>query len=306
MLLEIEAAGLVVLSVALAGPVSARLAAARWPVRSPRAALFLWQAVGLGAGLGILTAGLTLAAGSLDNHWLSGVVAMPRDWSRLGVFGWAGAVLTVGFGAWLVGATATSALRVASARRAHRRGLDVVADSVDVRPAGPAGPALRVRLVDHPCALAYCLPGLRPRVVLSAGALRTLPGTELTAVLAHERAHARGRHDLVIQPFVAWAKTFPFLPTAPRAAAAVDMLVEMLADDAALRECEPDDLESALRRLAEEQHVAVQATNPTHQLAARLSRLSSAQPPLSRAWGALIYCVAATLVIAPPLTLLLS
>ena len=306
MFLQVEAAAFAGLAVILAGPVSASLARARWPTRSPRAALILWQAVGLGGGLGILTAGLTLAAGSIDDRWLAGIATVPRQWSRLGWSGWAGLGLTVTVGAWLVGATIASTLRIVIARRRHRHRLDAVADPVSMRPTDCA--ALEVRLVDHPRAIAYCLPGLRPRVVLSRGALHTLPDTELAAVLAHERAHARGRHDLVIQPFVAWAQTFPFLPTAPRAAAAVDLLVEMLADDVALRGCRPDVLERALYRLADEQLSASRQENCDlrHHLAARIARLSAAAAPLSRAASTLIYGAAALLVIAPPLILLLS
>ena len=306
MLLQLEAAGFAGLAVILAGPVSASLARARWPARSPRAALILWQAVGLGGGLGILTAGLTLAAGSVDNRWLAGITTVPRQWSQLGWSGWSGIGLTATVGAWLVGATIASTVRIVIARRRHRHRLDAVADPVSVRPTDHA--ALEVRVVDHPRAIAYCLPGLRPRVVLSRGALHTLPDTELAAVLAHEQAHARGRHDLVIQPFVAWAQTFPFLPTAPRAAAAVDLLVEMLADDVALRGCRPDVLESALYRLADEELPADQqgSSDLRHQLAARIVRLSAAAPPLSLAASVLIYGAAAMLVIAPPLILLLS
>jgi hypothetical protein len=63
--------------------------------------------------------------------------------------------------------------------------------------------------------------------------IAALPPEELAAVLAHERAHADGRHELVIQPFVAWQSALPFLAPARRATAAVAELVEMLADDAA-------------------------------------------------------------------------
>ena len=64
-------------------------------------------------------------------------------------------------------------------------------------------------------------------------AIAALPPDELAALLAHERAHAQGRHELVIQPFVAWQTALPFLAPARRATAAVADLVELLADDAA-------------------------------------------------------------------------
>lgn len=304
MLLRVEAIAQLGLAIALAWPAPSALARAAWPSRSPRAALFLWQAVGLGGGLGILTAGLTLAAASVDNRWLAGLVGVPSHWSELGLSGWVGIGLTACLGAWLIAATATSAVRVTMARRAHRRRLDVIADALRLAPVGTSGRGLEVRMVDHAQAVAYCLPGLRPRIVLSRGALETLTESELAAVLAHEQAHARGRHDLVIQPFIAWARTFPFLPAATRAVAAVDLLVEMLADDTAMRQCKPDDLRSALNLLADEQLTAGEALR--RQLAARAARVTAPARTLPRPATALIYIAAATLVLSPPMALLFS
>lgn len=306
MLLQLEAAGLLCASVALAGPVSAGLARARWPARDPRAALVLWQAVGLGGGLGILGAGLTLAAGTLDGRWLSGVTKLPGHLSRLGMTGWAGVGLTLTVGVWLVAVTEISTARVVLARRAHRQRLDAVAETLDHEAHAMVNVG-GVRLLDHPRAVAYCLPGLRPRVVVSRGALAALDDRELAAVLAHEHAHARGRHDLVIQPFVAWAATFPFLPTAPGAVTAVELLVEMLADDAAHRTCRSEDLRRALRHLAPD-HVTLSGHSDGSlggQLAARASRLAATPRPLPVVTRALVY-LAAALILLPPAVLLLS
>lgn len=313
MLLQVEAAGLLCVSIALAGPVSAALARADWPTRGPRAALVLWQAVGLGGGLGILGAGITLAAGTLDDRWLPGIAKLPGNLSRLGMTGWAGVGLTLTVGVWLVVVTEVSMTRVVLARRAHRRRLDTVAEVLDHEVLDHEAHAMvkvrGVRLVDHPRAVAYCLPGLRPRVVVSRGALATLDDDELAAVLAHERAHARGRHDLVIQPFVAWAATFPFLPTALRAVSAVELLVEMLADDAACRTCCPDALRRALRQLARE-HVALSGGHDDAslgiQIAARASRLAASPRPLPAVTRAGIYLASVALILLPPAVLLLS
>lgn len=142
-------------------------------------------------------------------------------------------------------------MRLTLARRAHRQRLDLLAGELAVdellaagrgRPepvlagqraasaglaaqvagrvltrGGPADAALtRVRLLDHPLAAAYCLPGVRPLIVVSRGVIDALSRAELCAVVSHEKAHARGRHDLVIQPFRAWRQTFPFLAAAGR------------------------------------------------------------------------------------------
>ena len=56
--MELVALGLLVFGVALAEPVSRRLAVAHWPARDPVGALLLWQAIGLAGGLALLGAGL--------------------------------------------------------------------------------------------------------------------------------------------------------------------------------------------------------------------------------------------------------
>jgi hypothetical protein len=145
MLLAAEGIALLGLAVVLAGPVPAALARASWPGRSPRAALVLWQAVGLSGGLSILGAGLTLAVSGLHRSWLGGLGALPRAVGHgfgparpgpgaaalsLGPVGWAGAVLTVVAGSWLAGVLAVSTVRLTVARRAHRQRLDLLADEL--------------------------------------------------------------------------------------------------------------------------------------------------------------------------------
>lgn len=309
MLLHVEAACLATLTVLLAGPVSAALARARWTARAPRAALVLWQAVGLGGGLGVLTAGLTLAAAALASEWVAGITAVPGQWRHLGLGGWFGMVLTVSVGVYLVAAAVGSTVRVLADRRAHRHRLDLISSALRPTEQARRRAGASVRLIDHPHAVAYCLPGFRPRVVLTRGALDALDPPELNAVLAHEGAHARGRHDLVIQPFIAWRRTFPFLGSARQAVAAVELLVEMLADDAALRRFGGPALRGALGKLAE-QHVAMGGVDTDAwrtQMGSRMTRISTGAPrPLARPVIALVYLAAGTLVTAPPVVLVLS
>ena len=325
MLLRFEAAGLFALAVALAVPVPAALARSQWPQRDPRIGLVCWQAVGLAGGLSILGAGLTLAASSTGRRWLPGVAALPSRWSHLGVVGWAGASLTAMVALWLGAVAMRSGTRVLLARRAHRLRLDAVADVVDNRSALPGdgghpslGPAAgerrhadlpppdQLRFLDTPTAVAYCLPGLRPRIVISRGATAALERGELQAVLAHEQAHARGRHDLVVQPFVAWHETFPFLPTAATALGAVQLLVEMLADDHARRRCDPAQLRHALKRLGDERFALGAGGRPPDPKPARSTRRAPHRSPAAAApVGAfLAYLAAITLVTGPPALLI--
>jgi beta-lactamase regulating signal transducer with metallopeptidase domain len=89
-------------------------------------------------------------------------------------------------------------------------------------------------LLEHPAPVAFCIPGARPLLVLSSGMLAELDEAQLAAVVAHERAHLRERHHLLLLPFVAWRAALPVLPAADRAHDEVRDLVEMRADDVAL------------------------------------------------------------------------
>lgn len=51
-----------VLAVMLVGPVPALLARAQWPLRAPRAAMVLWQAVAVAAVLSAFSAGIAIAS----------------------------------------------------------------------------------------------------------------------------------------------------------------------------------------------------------------------------------------------------
>lgn len=345
-MLTAEGLALIALAVVLAWPAPEALARARWPARSPRAALVLWQAIGLSGGLAILGAGVTLAVSGLHQSWLAGVAALPGaalggKRPGPGPPGWAGLALTLVAAVWLLSVLAVSTVRLLRVRREHRQRIDLLAeevpaaDLVAVRPADPlpqpnseirpgsgigaaapgpdarsAGTARvnvstgpgggrepRVRLVDHPLVAAYCLPGVRPRIVLSQGAIDALSPGQLSAVVTHEHAHARGQHDLVIQPFRVWQQTFRFLRPARQATAAVEQLVEMAADDVARRRCGPDPLAAALATLAEP---------GDEQVVARMARLTAAPQPLPRLAAAAVCAAAIALVCAPPVVLIAS
>lgn len=236
----LTAALLAVLLAALSA-VPARLAAAGWPVRAPTVALLLWQAIGLAAGLLVLEIVMTLALAPHGRTHEDAVRRLVAGAAPLSPWSLLAAALAVAVLLRLLGVLATSTARTLTARRAHRRMVDLVATS---------NPLLRgASVVDHTVPVAYCLPGLRSRVVLSHGALCRLSDAEVAAVLAHERAHLVQRHDLVVLPFVALDATFPRLTPVRTAGAEVALLVEMLADDRAVREHDRGVLARALYKV---------------------------------------------------------
>jgi len=309
--------GAVIILAAIAAgciPASSVLAVARWPRRSPAAAILLWQALGLGWGLAAIGALAGLGAADERTGVAAGAVAAAsrlvrgsgdtalRAWSLLT------AVRAVSLGAgivlllllcWVLLAAFAAVFR---SRQRQRVLLSLLAHG------DPKVPGALV--VDHPAAAAYCVPGLKSAIVISAGALDLLDQAELAAVLAHERAHLRERHDLVLLPFTALLSAFRWSRAARRAHGAVALLVEMHADDCALRHRPARELATALLRVG----AAGAGQAPTGALAAagadldgegegevaaRVTRLLRPAPGLCA--GALtLVCAAAVIVVAIP------
>ncbi|UOY01993.1 M48 family metalloprotease [Blastococcus sp. PRF04-17] len=229
-MLPVTAAALAVLAALLAWPVPALLGRARWPGRDPVVALVCWQAIGLAGGLSIIGAllvhGLAPWGHSLPEAVWSVLTGSPAA-ERVRGDHWVTLTLAGVLAAELVGVLLLSWWRTTRTRRRHRALLELV-----VRPSTELPDA---RLLEHPAPVAFCIPGARPLLVLSSGMVEELDDAQLAAVVAHERAHLRERHHLLLLPFVAWAAALPLLPAAARAHAAVRELVEMRADDVALR-----------------------------------------------------------------------
>jgi hypothetical protein len=335
-----DAALLAVVAIASALGASA-LPGATWPRRSPAAAILLWQALGLASGLAAVGTLIGLALPASDGGLVRSVLhagALLRDGDVFGVaamFGLsgartahvpgavtaAGAAPAAGSGGswpamilavrltclaaglalltllcWVLLAALAAALQ---ARRRQRELLTLLAHG------DPKVPGALV--VDHPSAAAYCLPGLRSRIVVSVGTLELLGRRELAAVLAHERAHLRARHDLVLLPFTALRRAFPRSATCTDAHRSVALLVEMLADDRALRGRPARELVSALVRFGTAGTCPAPAgalAAGEGEVAARVTRLLKPVRPLPAA-AVLAICLSAALLVAAPVTLLL-
>ena len=154
--------------------------------------------------------------------------------------------------------------------------------------------------------MAYCLPGvLRPRVVLSRGALALLREDEVRAVVAHESAHVEQRHDLVVLPFVALRETFPRLRAVTTASTSVALLVELLADDRAVRRHPAPVLARALYKVGTGAAPAGGLAAGGPDVLVRAQRLLTPAPPLSRRGRAAVLGAVVAVLALPPLGLLL-
>lgn len=225
---------LAVLAIVLAWPVPILLSRAQWPARSPFTAMLLWQAIALAGGLSMIGAMLVYGLEPIGDNLISGLRAL------------AGMVLfnapTTALWFWHIFALSAAALltahlvftllltyyKIERQRRRHRELLALLAS--------PSGQDAATLVISHDSPVAYCLPGgSRSVTVLSDGLMAALEPAELRAVLIHENAHLSQRHHLLLWAFAAWRQALPWLPTTRLAQESVNSLIEMLADDVALK-----------------------------------------------------------------------
>jgi Zn-dependent protease with chaperone function len=301
--MDATALALLLWGVLLAEPVSRRLAVSVWPTRDPVGGLLLWQAIGLAGGLALLGSGVIYGLRPFGPTTPAAVpnalaaVAGGRWPEEMGLGHALALVAALLFALRLVGVLVAVTVRTLRTRRRHRDLLDLLATP------WPAVPGAHV--LDHPVPVAYCLPGLRSRLVLSAGVLDCLEPPAVQAVLAHERAHLRERHDLVVLPFVAWGATAPFVRGMVCAQLAVAALVEMRADDVATGCSGRKQLTGALRAMGAGAPAAA-LTSFTVALEHRLDRILTPPPALPVALRVLVRVGAVALVAVPVLGILLG
>ncbi|MBM9460085.1 M56 family metallopeptidase [Nocardioides sp. zg-536] len=273
---------LAVLALALAGPVPAVLV--RWTAlrRTPAAAVVLWQAIAAAAVLAALGAGLSLVT---QHTWGDG-------WREdAGPFGYAVAGTALLLTLVVAGRLLLSGHRVGTElrtlRRRHRRQLDLLAERRD-----------GVQVLEHDVPVAYCVPGLAgSRVVVSAGALGRLDRDEYRAVLAHERAHLAARHDLVLEAFSVLHRAFPRWVSSSTVLGEVKLLVEVLADRAAVHGRDPRPLARALVELAAGRAPAAAMGAGGAGLVERVELLADSEP--HRVQGVGVLCAAVAVLALP-------
>jgi hypothetical protein len=274
---------LAALALLLAGPAPLLLARARWTARVPRAAIVLWQALSLAAVLAALGAGLSLGL-DIVFHPVPGPVEI-----IVHVLATTLTCVVVGRLAWT---TVRLAIRTRARRRHHRDLLDLVATPN----------ASGVRIVAEETPFAYCVPGVRgSRVVMSSGALACLSRVEVAAVLAHEHAHLRARHDLVLEAFTALREAFPRFFCSHRTLQQSRLLVEMLADDAARDRVGAQPVARALVTLAATAAPAGGLSAAGTGTLERVRRLAEPRAP-HRLLTAGCYLTAAAIVTVPTVT----
>jgi beta-lactamase regulating signal transducer with metallopeptidase domain len=182
------------------------------------------------------------------------------------------AALALAVAAWRYGRSVQRAQR---RTRAHAEAARITGRRL------PGGGAV---VLDATQPAAYCVPGRPAAIVLTSAALAVLDPRQLTAVLAHERAHLAGRHHLLIALTRGLAATFPGVPLFTRGPAEVARLAEMCADDAAARRSGRPTLVTALLAMGTGAAVPAAALAATTcAVAARVQRLLEPAPPARHA-----------------------
>jgi Zn-dependent protease with chaperone function len=315
---------LAVLAIVLAWPVPIFLSRAQWPGRSPFTAMLLWQAIALAGGLSMIGAMLVYGLEPVGDNLIAGL----RSLTGMVLFN----APTTALGFWHLFALSAAALltahlvftllltyyRIERQRRRHRELLALLAS--------PSAEGAGTVVISHDSPVAYCLPGgARSVTVLSDGLMAALEPAELRAVLIHENAHLNQRHHLLLWAFAAWRQALPWFPTTRLAQESVNSLIEMLADDVALKTESRATLIKAIAIVASgsagagvfrpaaqaglaldglEAAAGVTGSDAARTTASRVSRLLSPQPELSAtARGAVLAgCV---LLLALPTALLI-
>ena len=245
-----EAVGLLVFAVGVATVGVAGLRRARWPEHAPRLGIIAWQTLSGSVLVALLLAGLSVSVptadfgGSLADLLHACAVAIRAQYATPGgaALHAAGAAGTAALAARVTYLLLAGLVGGRRAREQHLHRLRLAArreDNIDAL------------IVEHPTAAAYCLPGRAGTIVLTTAALAALDDVELEAVLAHERAHLRGRHHIVLAVASALARTLPFLPGLRIAQTEQARLLEMIADDEAAERGARVTVARALVHLAE-------------------------------------------------------
>jgi len=271
------------------------LVTASWVYRSPVLGIAAWYAALLS-----VTSGPVLAAVSLVLPWNRTVDGLCALWR------WCTSALRGGYGlpghlavAMLIGLALLVATRavlvIARAARSvvadRRRHGDAVAL------VGRYSPGHGVTVLEHAGAAAYLVPGRPRRIVVTTGALSLLSIDELAAVVAHERAHAAGRHHLLRDGARLLERAFPRIALFTVARQQIARLVEIRADQVAGVRHPPIDLARALVAMATGSAAPAEALAATGGDAVeRVHRMLSPPTPVTR--GARIGLLAAMVVVA--------
>lgn len=289
----------VLLAVAtLLATLTPRVVGAAWASRAPRMAVAAWQAATAGLVVTAVLAGLTLLVPATVISGGLAAILHACSTTIAGVYGspdqlptvLLGALLAIALPVWLLAVAARTVVQDRHARRRLRRSIALSARE---------DPSLGVLVLDSERAAAFCIPGRGRAVVLTSAALAALTDDELAGVLAHERAHLRGHHHVVVTAARIFSRALPGVPLASHGRLHVEQLVEILADDSAVRRVAPLDVASAMVTLAGMRAPSPALAAASDAAAMRVTRLLTPTPPVPARQRILVVAGAFAAVLGP-------
>ncbi|MDX2377594.1 M56 family metallopeptidase [Microbacterium sp. LRZ72] len=213
------------------------LTVGRWQVRFPRVALAAWHAA---LGIGVLAVAASIAAAVTATlsaqhtpNAAVGIAHTVAGWCALGALG---AALVI------IGVRSDEIVGAGSRTFGNVLALPHTSERLDRRT------ILLTCRSDEPFACA--IPGRDAAVVVSTGLRAILTPAQLRAVVAHERAHLRGRHYLALQLAELDRACLPSSLAGKQLLRATTLLVELIADDDAARRAGAVHLANALVHVA--------------------------------------------------------
>ncbi|MFJ9037521.1 M56 family metallopeptidase [Streptomyces sp. NPDC102406] len=277
------------------------LARADWPEREPVVALWTWQCV-VAAVLLCCALSMALSAASawqaVRGHLFAPAPHAVVDAYALRTTGpWAaGVAVALALGGVWTAAMLVREVRGARARR--RRSRAELQARAPLLPGEEPGPD-RLVVLEGGRPDAWWLPGATPRLVITTAALRRLKGHQLDAVLAHERGHARWRHDWLLHCSGALAVGFPQVRVFAAFRDEMHRLVELAADDVASRRFGRLTIALALVELNEDRGVFGPCPTPHTHVPQRVHRLLTPPSRLTPAHRLRLTAAAALVPLAP-------
>ncbi|HPZ94585.1 MAG TPA: M48 family metalloprotease [Mycobacterium sp.] len=271
---------------------------------APRLAITAWLTAivtVIGCSIAVVALVLVEAAGHWDNP--DELLASCLERLRVIALGHAGGVaqvVAIAAMAFIVASLIAVIMRLN--RALSRMRSDTLAHADGVRLVGrPIGSD--VVIIDAPAPAAYCVAGRPPAIVVTTAALTALDQSQLNAVIAHERAHLKGRHAYLVAAVRGLTTALPTIRLFDSAAMHVSSLLEMCADDAAARAYGRRPLLDGLLTLSG-------AGTPAHGLAAaaisvlaRAQRLSDPPGSIARIRSCFVLCGAVVAMSATPGTI---
>lgn len=165
------------------------------------------------------------------------------------------------------------------------------------------GARAHTTVVDSREVFAFTAGQQKPRIYLSRAAIESLDNDELEAVIRHEQHHRQAGDPLRTQALIALRAALGYLPATRRLVRAYLHQAEYAADDAALRNVQPQTLLKAFVKLAEASTPSAAIAGYTDFAEARIVRLTSHREPEAPEWASLLGAFTASLVLLVSLPL---